>query len=460
MAVAQTKKKVCYYYDDEIGNFYYGAQHPMKPHRIRMTHTLLLCYDLYKKLEIYRPYALSEADMTNFHADDYVNFLHQVTPENEHKFQTCQDKYNIDVDCPVFEGLFRFCQLTSGGSVGSAYRLNHGMADICVNWSGGLHHAKKSEASGFCYVNDIVLAILELLKFAQRVLYIDIDIHHGDGVEEAFYCTDRVMTVSFHKYGEFFPGTGDVNDIGAGPGVPYSINFPLDDGMNDEAYQSVFKPIISKVMESYQPGAIVLQCGADSLTDDRLGCFNLTLDGHGECVKYVKSFNIPLLVLGGGGYTIRNVARCWTNETAICLDTEISNDIPHNEYYEYFFPDFKLNIPPSNRENKNTRQSLEKTKNTILEILRDLPNSPSVQFHDADRSMHVQPEEKEPDPDARVSVEDRAQKDTEFFDGEKDQDAQAVAPEYSRPKVAPHPPISQAPASNVQLPGEAGASVS
>lgn len=81
-------------------------------------------------------------------------------------------------------------------------------SEICINWGGGLHHAKKSEASGFCYVNDIVLGILELLKYHQRVLYIDIDVHHGDGVEEAFYTTDRVMTVSFHKYGEYFPGTG------------------------------------------------------------------------------------------------------------------------------------------------------------------------------------------------------------------------------------------------------------
>ena len=93
---------------------------------------------------------------------------------------------------------------------GGAVKLNHGESDIAINWAGGLHHAKKSEASGFCYINDIVLAILELLKYHARVLYIDIDIHHGDGVEEAFYTTDRVMTVSFHKYGEYFPGTGDI----------------------------------------------------------------------------------------------------------------------------------------------------------------------------------------------------------------------------------------------------------
>lgn len=110
-----------------------------------------------------------------------------------------------------------------------------------------MHHAKKSEASGFCYVNDIVLAILELLKYHQRVLYIDIDIHHGDGVEEAFYTTDRVMTVSFHKYGEYFPGTGDLRDIGAGKGKYYAVNFPLRDGIDDDAYGDIFRPIISKV---------------------------------------------------------------------------------------------------------------------------------------------------------------------------------------------------------------------
>lgn len=103
----------------------------------------------------------------------------------------------------------------TGASIDGAVKLNQGACDIAINWSGGLHHAKKSEASGFCYINDIVLAILELLKYHPRVLYIDIDIHHGDGVEEAFYLTDRVMTVSFHKYGDFFPGTGNIADVGA-----------------------------------------------------------------------------------------------------------------------------------------------------------------------------------------------------------------------------------------------------
>ncbi|WJX52112.1 Histone deacetylase 9 [Trifolium repens] len=167
----------------------------------------------------------------------------------------------------------------------AACRLNNQLCDIAINWAGGLHHAKKCEASGFCYINDLVLGILELLKCHPRVLYIDIDVHHGDvhhgdGVEEAFYFTGRVLTVSFHKYGDmFFPGTGDAKEIGEREGKFYAINVPLKDGIDDSSFTRLFKTIISKVVETYQPGAILLQCGADSLAGDRLGCFNLSIDG-------------------------------------------------------------------------------------------------------------------------------------------------------------------------------------
>lgn len=143
----------------------------------------------------------------------------------------------------------------------------------------------------------------------------DIDVHHGDGVEEAFFTTDRVMTVSFHKYdGTFFPSTGDIMDIGLGKGKHYALNVPLNDGIDDASFGSLFRPIIGKVMEVYQPEAVVLQCGADSLAGDMLGCFNLSVRGHADCLRFLRSFNVHLMVLGGGGYTIRNVARCWCYE--------------------------------------------------------------------------------------------------------------------------------------------------
>jgi len=108
------------------------------------------------------------------------------------------------------------------------------------------------------------------------------------------------------------------------------------DGIDDTAFEQIFKSVINKVMETYRPEAIVLQCGADSLSGDRLGCFNLTLKGHGSCVEHVKSFNVPLLLLGGGGYTVRNVARCWAYETGIALNQKMQDELPYNNYYEYF----------------------------------------------------------------------------------------------------------------------------
>uniref|UniRef100_A0A0R3QBG9 Histone deacetylase 3 n=1 Tax=Brugia timori TaxID=42155 RepID=A0A0R3QBG9_9BILA len=265
--------------------------------------------------------------------------------------------------------------------------LNHGLSDIAINWSGGLHHAKKREASGFCYVNDIVIGILELLKYHPRVLYIDIDIHHGDGVQEAFYLTDRVMTVSFHKYGNyFFPGTGDMYDVGQDSGRYYAVNVPMKEGMDDENYHSLFKPVVRAVIDCFNPSVIVLQCGADSLGCDRLGCFNLSFSGHGECVDFVRSLGIPMLAVGGGGYTLRNVARCWTYETAILVGKkdEIPDEIPNNtEYLQFFAPEFTLRPTLAKRqENQNTKEYITALKQEVLDHLRQIRHAPSVQMQE------------------------------------------------------------------------------
>ena len=142
------------------------------------------------------------------------------------------------------------------------------------------------------------------------------------------------MTVSFHKYGEYFPGTGELRDIGVGQGKNYAVNFPLRDGIDDRSYKGIFEPVISSVMEYYRPEAVVLQCGGDSLSGDRLGCFNLSMAGHANCVSFVKSFNLPVLVLGGGGYTMRNVSRTWAYETGLLVGQTIGPDLPYNDYYE------------------------------------------------------------------------------------------------------------------------------
>uniref|UniRef100_A0A0D9VDQ7 Histone deacetylase domain-containing protein n=1 Tax=Leersia perrieri TaxID=77586 RepID=A0A0D9VDQ7_9ORYZ len=164
------KRRVCYFYDPEMGNYYYGRDHPMKPHRIRMTHELLHGYGLLSDPRRMRvlttPYIARPRDLCRYHADDYVSFLRFVTPEvlPLAKVSRTLRRFNLNADCPVFDGLYQYCQSYAGASLAAAATLNGGGHDIAINWSGGLHHAKKGEASGFCYVNDIVLAILELLK--------------------------------------------------------------------------------------------------------------------------------------------------------------------------------------------------------------------------------------------------------------------------------------------------------
>ncbi|TSL89880.1 Histone deacetylase 3 [Bagarius yarrelli] len=348
--------------------------------------------------------------MCRFHSEDYIDFLQKVSPNNMQGFTKSLNTFNVGDDCPVFPGLFEFCSRYTGASLQGATQLNH-------------------KASGFCYVNDIVISILELLKYHPRVLYIDIDIHHGDGVQEAFYLTDRVMTVSFHKYGNyFFPGTGDMYEVGAESGRYYCLNVPLRDGIDDQSYRQLFQPVIKQVVDFYQPTCIVLQCGADSLGCDRLGCFNLSIRGHGECVEFVKSFKIPLLVLGGGGYTVRNVARCWTYETSLLVEESISDELPYSEYFEYFAPDFTLHPDVSTRiENQNSRQYLEQIRQTVFENLKMLNHAPSVQIHDVPSDLLSYERTDDADPDEKGSDENysRPEASNEFYDGDHDNDKES-----------------------------------
>ena len=260
--------------------------------------------------------------------------------------------------------------------------LNHKATDIAINWSGGLHHAKKQEASGFCYINDIVLSILELLKYHNRVLYIDIDVHHGDGVEEAFYTCNRVMTVSFHRYGEtFFPGTGDLKDVGADTGKNYSLNVPLKKGIDDESFREIYKNVMEGVRQHFRPDAVVIQCGADSLAYDKLGTHNTTIKGHGQCIQLLKDWNLPLLVLGGGGYTIKNVARCWAYETALCLGVQdqLDNQLPENDYLQYYGPHCELHFDAKpDEKNLNSKEYLDFVQTKTLQNLKKLEHAPNV----------------------------------------------------------------------------------
>ncbi len=423
-----SRPRLDYFYDAQLGNFHYGEGHPMRPHRVRLTHQLVVNYGLYKHMNVFRPRRATKRDMTAFHSDDYIAFLRDICEDNMADYISQLERFNLGADCPVFDGLYEYVQTYTGGSLSGAARINQNCADIVINWSGGLHHAKKGEASGFCYVNDIVLSILELLKEHARVLYIDIDIHHGDGVEEAFYLTNRVMTLSFHQSGGgFFPGTGHVNDLGAKAGKNYSLNFPLSAGMDDDAYASIFEPVVTKVMQSFQPGAVVLCCGADSLSGDRVGCWNLSIRGHAACLEMMKTFGVPLLVLGGGGYTVRNVSRCWAYETGRLVNQPVSDNVPWHDYMDYYAPDYKIHVPVSNMVNENTREMLEKTKQRLFEALSELEIAPNVQMQTGQPGTRRNPDslkiDDSDDSDDDLDVRPRCgrrQHLAEFFDDDDD----------------------------------------
>ncbi|KAK5051605.1 hypothetical protein LTR84_003257 [Exophiala bonariae] len=392
---------VSWHYNPEVENHHFGQTHPMKPWRLTLTKSLVLSYGMHTAMDAYLSRPATKDEIKEFHKDDYVDFLNVATPQNIYEMYpelaTGPQGYSSAIfgvgdDCPIFDGLYNYCSLYAGASIDAARKLCNKQSDIAINWSGGLHHAKKAEASGFCYVNDIVLAILELLRYHPRVLYIDIDVHHGDGVEQAFWSTDRVMCVSFHKYDKevFFPGTGPLESIGPvhpnNPGKNYTINIPLNDGIDDDSYAYLFASVIEPTINIYKPEAIVLQCGADSLGHDRLGCFNLNIRGHGNCVSFVKKFNIPLLVVGGGGYTPRNVARAWAHETSICIgaDKTLNPALPEHTPYRDAFRREGLTLFPNlggwRKENMNSRADIERIIKHVRDQLAEIRAAPSVQM--------------------------------------------------------------------------------
>lgn len=248
------------------------------------------------------------------------------------------------------------------------------------------------------------------------------------------------MTVSFHKYnGDFFPGTGNMDEIGSGLGKYYSVNVPLRDGIDDESYVELFKVVMRNTIDTFSPSAIVLQCGADSLGCDRLGCFNLSIKAHGECVRFIKEFKLPLLVVGGGGYTIRNVARCWTYETSIVVDTDLNDDLPPNQYMDYFAPDYQLHPHLSGRlENQNDKVYLRRICERVLEQLRYLQGAPSVQMQeippdilgylaDGEEEQRNAAEDSERGKErrAREAEGGRVEKEGEWYDGDDDNEGEA-----------------------------------
>jgi histone deacetylase HOS2 len=423
---------VSWHLNAEVEKHHFGRNHPMKPWRLTLAKGVILAYGMNYAMDSYSSRRATAEELADFHAVDYLKFLKTAIPREPVPYPDLPHNLGGE-DCPLFEGLYDYCSMYSGASIDAARKLCNHESDIAINWSGGLHHAKKSEASGFCYMNDIVLAILQLLRHHPRVLYIDIDVHHGDGVEEAFMSSDRVMTVSFHKYDPqvFFPGTGPLESTGPenenNPGAHHTVNVPLNDGIDDESYTWLFKTIIQKCVDKFRPSAIVLQCGADSLAGDRLGPFNLQVQGHGACVTFCKSLRLPLLLVGGGGYTPRNVARAWANETSIAIgsDARLNPTLPDHTPYRSHFRQTTLFPTPEElhsepRANRNTPKRLQEIVTSITEQMRFVNAAPSVQMQNIPQDiLGFKDEEDDRLREAREELDDDWRKEREEAVGEE-----------------------------------------
>ncbi|RHY33817.1 hypothetical protein DYB32_001377 [Aphanomyces invadans] len=224
-----------------------------------MTFSLLQHTGLLAHVHVIAPDVASPSDLKRFHSSDYVDALKAETSSAA----AIMLEHGLVDDAYAFPGLFSYCSYVAGASLTASKLLVSGSIDIAINWGGGRHHAKKDHASGFCYVNDVVLAVDYLLHHihACKVLVIDIDVHHGDGVEEAFYFSSQVFTLSFHKFARgFFPGTGSPSSIGRGAGRHRNLNVPLDDGITDNQFFEVFEVVVQAIVEAFMPTHVVMTC--------------------------------------------------------------------------------------------------------------------------------------------------------------------------------------------------------
>ncbi|KAJ1957510.1 hypothetical protein EC988_000792, partial [Linderina pennispora] len=219
--------------------------------RASRVHALINAFGLQQKLTVTAPVPLTNKELENFHSEDYINCLLSTgdvadSSDSEGDGESQLAEYGLLDDCYMFDGIEQHVRYAAGGTVSAARRLANGDAGVAVHWEGGRHHCKREQASGFCYVNDIVLGILELNKTFSRVLYVDMDLHHGDGVQDAFLYSSRVMTLSLHHYDRgFYPNTGDKPVDGKGNGKGFSLNVPLKRGANDESFLQAFEEATS-----------------------------------------------------------------------------------------------------------------------------------------------------------------------------------------------------------------------
>jgi len=316
-------------HSEKADNFDYGREHPLRMERLGLTWRLMCAYGLttLPGARVVTPEPAAETDIARYHTREYLDVLKRADRGLDPADGAV---YGLGLgDNPVFRGLWEVAQLVAAGSLTAADLVASGQADRAFHFAGGLHHAFPDRASGFCYVNDAVLAILRLREHGLRVAYIDIDAHHGDGVQHAFYGDPNVMTISTHERGErLFPGTGFVREKGEGSGVGFSVNLPLEAYTDSAVYLPAFEAVVPPLIERFKPDVIVAQLGVDAHRTDPLTHLALDVQGFARAVARIAALAPRLVALGGGGYDLRNVPRMWTVAWAVLNGVELPPTLP------------------------------------------------------------------------------------------------------------------------------------
>ena len=323
-------RKTAFIYSDSLSKHTLSETHPMKPVRLRYTYELLEAYGAFDapNVSLVSPRAASNDELLWYHSPEYIAAVRRL---NEGDFSVDQHRFNFGPgDNPAYQGIYDASALSTGATLTAVELLLSDEVDAAFSISGGLHHAMPSYAYGFCVFNDPVIGIKRLLTQGMKVAYVDIDCHHGDGVQHAFYDTDGVMTISLHESGAFlFPGTGHTQEIGAGRGRGYSVNVPLYPYTTDEVYLWAVREVAMPLLRRFRPDVLVTQLGIDSHFRDPITHLALSVQGHAAVVEELASLGVgKWLALGGGGYDLQAVARAWALDFAVMSEQRLSANIP------------------------------------------------------------------------------------------------------------------------------------
>ncbi len=334
-------QKVALIFSEEYQKYNFGPRHPLRPLRVLLTLSLMEKLGLIenKRLEMISPRLCTQEELEMVHSKNYIEAVKALS-ENPKDRTVKPYVYGLGPgDNPVFEGMYEASSLISGGSLIAAEKVwKDNEFYVAFNPAGGLHHAMRNKASGFCIFNDIGVAIKHLKKLQEdiRIAYLDIDCHHGDGVQWLFYDDPNVLTISFHESGKFlFPGTGSTNERGEGGGKGYAINFPLLPGTSNKMFLKLFRSTVPKILQAYEADILVTQLGVDMHHNDPLTQMGLSIKVYRDISQIIKTCvreycQDKWLALGGGGYLMTVVPRAWSIFLATMLDVELENRLPES----------------------------------------------------------------------------------------------------------------------------------